>query len=526
MPRRTSPLELASQRRRPPSVRGQLRRLLRPSRFALVGMVGIGVNAVALAMFTEWLGIYYVLSAILASQVSTFHNFVFTELWVFGGHNARRHIVVRYLAFDALNLASLVIRIPILVLLTEWGGINYLISNVIAIGLTFGLRYFVADNWIWAGRDWRDQTAVAGWFHYDIHGLARLRSRIAMPELAAFNVATPVEPDVVIERSWLLGGWPRIQRSVTADGDLIRYREQLGALGVAFDVQLGGAPRIEANWLLAWSHHVLYTNVVEPYLRFLLVSRGVVLLHAASLDTDRGALLLSAQTDTGKTSTLLQLLLQHPWGFLGDDMALVQPDGTVLSYPKPMTLSAHTMGAVSSATLPLADRLMLAIRSRLHSRQGRSIAHTMSRWPIPIVTINAVVQLLVPPPKYHVTSLVDCDLSEPASLDAVVLMERGEPVCEVLGTEPTLDELLANTEDAYTFPPFAWFSPLLRFDGRDVGALRVRERELLAPAVASARRARLRVRGHEWSELIPDLLEGHEPSAATATTGVVRVVPS
>ena len=37
---------------------------------------------------------------------------------------------------------------------------------------------------------------------------------------------------------------------------------------------------------------------------------------------------------------------------------------------------------------------------------------------MPIVTINAWVQLLVPPPKYHVKSLIDCDLGERAPIHA------------------------------------------------------------------------------------------------------------
>lgn len=112
----------------------------------------------------------------------------------------------------------------------------------------------------------------------------------------------------------------------------------------------------------------------------------------------------------------------------------------------------------------------------MHSKQGRSIGHALSRLPIPIVTINAVVQLLVPPPKYHVTSLVDCDMVDRAPLHAVLLMERGHPVVEDVALEPALDELMANTEDAYTFPPFGWFAPYLRFDGMDVAALRARAR--------------------------------------------------
>lgn len=499
---------------RRPGVRDLLTSLLRPSRFAIVGVAGIAVNAVALFFFTEVLGIHYVVSAVLASQVSTLHNFVLSELWVFRGHDSPRHLLLRYLAFNVLNILTLFVRVPVLVLLTEGANIHYLVSNVLAIGLTFGIRYLVADNWIWAGRDARDQLAVDGWYQYDVHGLVRLRSRIALPELAAFNATQPVDPDIVVTRRRLLGGWPRRHIAIGSEDGLISYREHLGALGVAFDVQLGEPVRLEANWLLAWSHHVLYTNMVEPVLRFMLVSRGAVLLHAASIDADRGAVLLSAQTDTGKTSTVLRLLMHHSWAFMGDDMAVVFPDGRILSFPKPMTLSLHTMSAVSDAALPLSDRIMLAIRSRVHSKQGRSIGHAIGRMPLPVVTINAIVQLLVPPPKYHVSSLIDCDISTEAPLDAVILMERGEPVEEEVEIEAALDELLANTEDAYTFPPFGSFSPLLRFDELDMAELRSRERGLLRTAIARAWRRRLRVPGHQWSELIPNLLNAQRATPA------------
>jgi dolichol-phosphate mannosyltransferase len=44
--------------------------------FALIGATGLVVNQVALWVFTEKFGIYYLLSAILATQVSTVWNFV------------------------------------------------------------------------------------------------------------------------------------------------------------------------------------------------------------------------------------------------------------------------------------------------------------------------------------------------------------------------------------------------------------------------------------------------------------------
>ena len=416
-------------------------------------------------------------------------------------------MLFRYLVFNLLNIATLVIRVPVLFILTDLFGVHYLISNLVAIGLTFGVRYAVADNWIWAGRDRWEQVAVGKFFNYDIQGLVKVRSRVGLPELAAFNVPYDVEPDLWIRRRWV-GGGPRLHVAVDREPDgTIRYREHFGRLSAAFDIKPGAPIILDANWLLTWSHHVLYTNMVEPLLRFMLVTRGHVLLHCAAIESPAGAVLLSAQTDTGKTSTVLRLLLRHGWKFIADDMAIVSPDGVVLSYPKPMTLSSHTMTAVNDRALPRADRLMLGIRSRLHSREGRAVGHALGRRNIPIVTLNSWVQILIPPPKYHVTSLVECELSDRARIDALVMMERGQPpIAERADEGFTIERLLENTDDAYTFPPFSEMAPKLVIDGLDYPALRARERELLAQAVASARRFRVRIDGYAWADVIPELL--------------------
>jgi dolichol-phosphate mannosyltransferase len=510
---------------RRPRVRRLLRALLSPSRFALVGILGIVVNQTVLYGLTDGLHVHYLVSAVVASQFSTLNNFVLTETWVFRGRELGGHVLFRYLTFNVLNVATLFVRIPVLYLLTDLGGFHYLLSNLVAIALTFGVRYLVADNWIWAGRDRRDQQPVEGAYQYDVHGFVRIRSAVHLPELAAFNVGHSVEPDIVIRRR-LVGGRPRLRVSVEEREGQIAYREHLGLLSAAFNLRTGGRTggpiELDANWLLAWSHHVLYTNMIEPVLRFLLVARGYVLLHCAAVDAERGAIVMSAQTDTGKTSTVLRLLMRRSWGFISDDMAIVGPGGQIFSYPKPLTLSSHTMSAVNDQRLPPADRFMLAIRSRIHSREGRSMGHALGRLNVPIVTINAWVQLLVPPPKYHVHSLVDCDLTDRAPIDSVILMERGTPLAEEPGLQDTLDVLLANTDDAYTFPPFAAFSPLLVIDGLDHDALRSRERALLEAAIAKVWRVRVRVVGHNWSELIPTLVERHRPELPVLSPGRER----
>jgi dolichol-phosphate mannosyltransferase len=130
------------------------RKLQDGSRFLLVGLAGIGVNQLLLWAFASGLSINYLLAAVLASQGSTLFNFIGVECWVFRSDGARsgKGVVMRFIAFDALNSLSLVLRIPMLYVLVSFVGMHYLIGNLIAIAITTVARFVVADSVIWSNR--------------------------------------------------------------------------------------------------------------------------------------------------------------------------------------------------------------------------------------------------------------------------------------------------------------------------------------------------------------------------------------
>ena len=78
----------------------------------------------------------------------------------------------------------------------------------------------------------------------------------------------------------------------------------------------------------------------------------------------------------------------------------------MLTYPKPLTISRHTLHAVKTPVLNRRERLGLVVQSRLHSRSGRRFALLLAKTHAPAATINAITQILVPPPKFHVDRLV------------------------------------------------------------------------------------------------------------------------
>ena len=368
---------------------------LRFARFGLVGASGLVVNTLVLALLTDVAGLFYVVSAVIATQASTLWNFCFTELWVFSDREHKRGRASRMALFFLMNNAALALRGPLLVLLTSGLGIHYVVSNIISLVALTLVRFALADTWIWAKAGAADSAARPLRLRHPRH-----RQR-AVRRAPAGARALPRRRAVRATRTSAFGSAasPR-----TATGPAIRYRE--GRLGFGVSIELGARVEATASPLVGRSPHVLYTNVVEPILRWTFAERGYALVHAACLARDGEAFLVTARTDTGKTTTSLRLLDHEAYSFLSDDLTLVTPDGRVLTYPKPLTISRHTLKAVKRPLLTRRERAGLLVQSRLHSRSGRRFALVLARTHLPAATINALVQLLVPPPKYHVERLV------------------------------------------------------------------------------------------------------------------------
>jgi glycosyltransferase involved in cell wall biosynthesis len=480
---------------------------LRFARFGVVGITGLVVNTLVLALLTDVAGLFYLVSAVIATQASTLWNFCFTELWVFSDRDHKRGRANRMALFFLMNNTALALRGPLLVLLTSGLGIHYVVSNVISlVGLTL-VRFALADTWIWAKAPPSDSPP--GPYGYDIHGIVSVLSDARLPELERFRVGSlAAEPDIRV----------RLGRvAANGDGPAIRYRE--GRLGFGLSIQMGTPIEATASPLVGRSPHVLYTNVVEPILRWTFAERGYALVHAACLAAGDNAFLVTARTDTGKTTTSLRLLDCEAYSFLSDDLTLVSPDGRVFTYPKPLTISRHTLKAVKTPLLTRRERAGLVIQSRLHSRSGRRFALILARTHLPAATINAVVQVLVPPPKYHVERLVPgVEVAPEAHLAGMVVIERGGVGGLVLDEHEALETLMTNCEDAYGFPPYSEIEDSLR--RRNGNDLRDVERAIVASALSGVPAAVLRSESMDWWRRLPGVVhDWTEPAATNGARG-------
>ncbi len=351
-------------------------------------------------------------------------------------------------------------------------------------------------------------------FRYAIHDLLTIESDTELPELSKFRTRLLTgEPSLRVTTDDRLGSEPGPLVSLADARPEVRYRESVGRSGFAIDVTVGSeTTEILVSRVVANSPHVLYTNVVEPIIRWKLVESGTALVHAACFTIGDRAHLITARTDTGKTTTMLKVLDHSDGEFVSDDLCLIDSSGRVRSYPKPLTISNHTVHALTGAELGRFERLTLPIQSRLHSRAGRRFAFLIAGQSLPVATLNAVVQRLIPPPKYHIERLVPgVRIHREATIATLFIIERSEHEGRRrLGAEEALDILLENCEDAYGFPPYEHLESLLHSISSD--DLRARERSIIASALADVPSSLLSSSTMGWAEAILD-----EVSAETST---------
>ena len=514
--------------------------------FGLIGATGIVVNSAALWFFYHTLGWNHLIGASLATQVSTTWNFVLVDTIVYRkrAHGTRLGRAVRFLAMNNLLLLA---RLPVLQVLVD-GGLPILVANGITLMLLFVVRFVLSDRAIFAsgGQDThRDPVRVlvdlAGpasdesggqapaarkrsrylTYRYDVAGVVTLGSQVMLPELEFFRAQWIADRDVDIAvRVGDIGNSRPRRRAAMIESihpTVIRYEEHLGRLGANFRARIDERITVDVGPLLARSSHVVYTNVLEPLLRFVMASRGRMLLHSACVELEGTGVMLSALTDTGKTGTVLRLLREHEGRFLSDDMTVIDRSGNASWFPKPLTISAHTLHAVSAEDLTRSEWRRLQIQSRLHSRGGRSFAMALSRLNLPIMGINALTQILVPPPKYTVDRLVPCRMASATRVSELFIIERGSPRLADHDKHDALARLLANTDDAYGFPPFRYLAPAISIGSLDYHELRAAERDILAGFLANVRVRTLASDSFGWADEIPRLIQAEHPGSPAAS---------
>jgi dolichol-phosphate mannosyltransferase len=137
----------------------------RPLKFGLVGISGLAVNMLLLAVLTSGAGLLYLASALLATEASIVWNFALSECWVFRRKGDRDGWLRRFVSFAVTNNTAFALSGPLLWLLVQVIGLQYLLANLVSICALMVARFLVADRLIWRPSPQPSPRAKVAWRH-------------------------------------------------------------------------------------------------------------------------------------------------------------------------------------------------------------------------------------------------------------------------------------------------------------------------------------------------------------------------
>jgi dolichol-phosphate mannosyltransferase len=119
-----------------------------PIKFCIVGATGVIVNMGFLYFFTEYLKIFYIISAFIAIEISILSNFLLNDNWTFKT-NKNKPFIERLISYEMICLMGVGIQICLLYIFTDILGIYYLISNLLAIPITVSWNFLMNKYITW-----------------------------------------------------------------------------------------------------------------------------------------------------------------------------------------------------------------------------------------------------------------------------------------------------------------------------------------------------------------------------------------
>lgn len=119
-------------------------------RFAIVGVINTLINLVALFIFTDILGVYYLFSAVLAFLIANINSFIMNKSWTFNEKKWEK-TGNKYVKFFIISIASLLINLVLLYFFTDILGVYYMFSQILAIAVALWINFL--GNKLWTFKD-------------------------------------------------------------------------------------------------------------------------------------------------------------------------------------------------------------------------------------------------------------------------------------------------------------------------------------------------------------------------------------
>ena len=116
-------------------------------KFSVVGASGVAVNMGLLYALTRFMGIHYILSSILAIEVSILTNFILNDIWTWRDRQKKTYWKRMLQYHISVGITALLANWLLLIFFTEVVGLHYMWSNLIGISVGMLFNYTLNDLW-------------------------------------------------------------------------------------------------------------------------------------------------------------------------------------------------------------------------------------------------------------------------------------------------------------------------------------------------------------------------------------------
>ncbi len=117
-------------------------------KFCVVGASGTAINFAVLYSLTDFVGLFYLASAIIAVIIASTSNYILNDIWTFKGSRVGSSIV-GWLKYNSTSLITDAIYIGLLALFVEIVGLWYMLGAFLSLLIIVPLRFIIVSKWIW-----------------------------------------------------------------------------------------------------------------------------------------------------------------------------------------------------------------------------------------------------------------------------------------------------------------------------------------------------------------------------------------
>lgn len=110
-------------------------------KFLIIGLFNGILVLFLTGIFTSYFGIFYVISALISYELSIMSSFFMNDKWTFGNTLKISKTHTRLIKYNTFSLIGMGLNGLILIILTDYFGFHYLISEGVAILIVFSFNY-------------------------------------------------------------------------------------------------------------------------------------------------------------------------------------------------------------------------------------------------------------------------------------------------------------------------------------------------------------------------------------------------